>query len=73
MGISVEPLALRIMAPQKQTFMKRAVQAVKKRFNLELNYSLGELLARQKKINRSLAEEIEHLRTEVAESHREQD
>ena len=53
--------------------MKRAVQAVKKRFNLELNYSLGELLARQEKINRGLAEEIERLRTEVAESHREQD
>ncbi len=53
--------------------MSRAVQAVRKRFNLELNHSLGELFARQEKINRALAEEIERLRAEVAESHREQD
>jgi hypothetical protein len=61
------------MVPQKHTFLSRAVQAVRKRFNLELNHSLGELLARQEKINRALAEEIERLRAEVAESRREQD
>lgn len=61
------------MAPQKQTFMKRAVQAMRKRFNLELNHSLGELLTRQEKINRALAEEIERLRAEVAEFRREQE
>jgi MoaA/NifB/PqqE/SkfB family radical SAM enzyme len=71
--ISAMPPALRTMVPQKHTFLSRAVQAVRKRFNLELNHSLGELLARQEKINRALAEEIERLRAEVAESHREQD
>lgn len=73
LDISVIPPALRIMAPQKQTFMKRAVQAMRKRFNLELNHSLGELLTRQEKINRALAEEIERLRAEVAEFRREQE
>jgi hypothetical protein len=61
------------MVPQKYPFLSRAVQAVRKRFNLELNYSLGELLARQEKINRTLTEEIERLRAEVSEFSREQE
>ena len=34
LGISVKPPELRIMAPQKHPFLSRAVQAVRKRFNL---------------------------------------
>ena len=73
LGISEMPPSLRIMVPQKHPFLSRAIQAVRKRFNLELNYSLGELLARQEKINQGLAEEIERLRAEVAESRRVQE
>ena len=73
LDISVIPPALRIRAPQKQTLIKRAVQALRKRFNLELNHSLGEWLARQEKINRTLTEEVERLRAEVSEFRREQE
>jgi MoaA/NifB/PqqE/SkfB family radical SAM enzyme len=72
LDISVKPSAVLIMAPQKQTFMERAVQAMRKRFNLGLNHSLGEWLTRQEKINRTLTEEVERLRAEVSEFRREQ-
>jgi MoaA/NifB/PqqE/SkfB family radical SAM enzyme len=73
MDISAMQPALRMRASQKQTFMKHAVHALRKRFNLELNHSLGELFARQEKINRDLAEEVERLKAEVAEVRREKD
>lgn len=71
--ISVMPPAMRAMAPQKNRFLRRAVQAARKRFNLELDHSLGELLERQEKINQALSEEIERLRAEVEEFRRERD
>jgi MoaA/NifB/PqqE/SkfB family radical SAM enzyme len=72
LDVSVTPPAPRVVAPQKRSFLNRAVRAVRKRFNLELNHSLGELFARQEKINRALAEEIERLKAEVEEARREQ-
>jgi MoaA/NifB/PqqE/SkfB family radical SAM enzyme len=50
--ISAMPPALRTMVPRKNPFLKRAVQALRKRFNLELNHSLGELLERQERSGR---------------------
>ena len=44
--------------------------ALRRRFNLELHHSLGELLERQEVINRTLQSELEKLRQEMAESSR---
>jgi hypothetical protein len=71
--IPATPPAPRLVPPRKGSFLNHAVHALRKRFNLELSHSLGELFSRQEKINRALAEEIERLRAEVAEARREKD
>jgi len=42
--------------------------ALRRRFNLELEHSLGELLERQEVINRTLQSELDKLRRGMAES-----
>ncbi len=72
-AVSATPPAPRLVVPQKKSFLNHAVRAVRKRFNLELDHSLGELFTRQEKINRALAEEIERLKAEMAKARKERD
>jgi len=62
------PPALRLAVPRKGFLLNRLARPLRKRLNKELEHSLGEIFARQERINRSLTEEIERLRAEVEKS-----
>ncbi len=64
--IAARPPELRLIVPKKRNLLNRVVRGLRKRFNLELDHSLGEWLDRQEEINRALTEEIKRLRADVA-------
>jgi AAA+ superfamily predicted ATPase len=55
------------MLQRKIPWLDRPVMALRRRFNRELEHSLGGLLERQEAINRTLQSEPEKLRVEMAE------
>lgn len=64
------PALIQSVPPRKMSWLNRPLTALRRRFNLELDHSLGELLGRQETINRTLQSELEQLRHELAELRR---
>ena len=62
------PVAITAMPQRKIPWLGRPIMALRRRFNLELEHSLGELLERQEVINRTLQSELDKLRRGMAES-----
>ena len=53
------------VTPKKLSWLGRPIAALRRRFNRELEHSLGESLNRQERINRLLQAELEELRLEL--------
>jgi MoaA/NifB/PqqE/SkfB family radical SAM enzyme len=64
------PTGIAAMPQRKIPWLGRPIMALRRRFNLELHHSLGELLERQEVINRTLQSELEKLHKEMAELNR---
>lgn len=59
------PVPLMSVTPKKLSWLGRPIAALRRRFNRELEHSLGESLNRQERINRLLQAELEELRQEL--------
>lgn len=67
------PIGFTAQAQRKIPWLGRLIMALRRRFNLELEHSLGKLLERQEVINAILRSELEKLRREMAEMRRRDD